>query len=140
MSLPVIPIDRKRVVAPRITRLTQPFWNALAEGEFRVTQCHACGQLSFPPRAFCRHCWSRDTGWLTVSGKGRLYSQTRIHALPELFAGEPAPLHVGIVDLEEGVRVALPIHGDAPELDVPIELVVLQFSDGPLFAARPVGG
>ena len=46
----------------------------------------------------------------------------------------------GIVDLEEGVRVALPIHGEAPELDVPMELVVLQFQDGPLFAARPVAG
>ena len=138
MTLPVIDIDRKRVVPPRVTTLTQPFWNGLKEGEFRVTKCDACGKLSFPPRAFCRHCWSRDTRWLAVSGKGTLYSHTRIHALPELFAGEPSPLHVGIVDLEEGVRVALPIHGEPTSLDVPIELVVLNHPDGPLFAARPV--
>lgn len=140
MSLPVITIDRERASPPRISPLTQAFWTALGNGEFKVTQCNACGQMSFPPRAFCRHCWSRDTEWRTMSGRGRLYSHTCIHALPEIFANEPGPLHVGIVDLEEGVRVALPIVGEIEELDAPIELVVLAYRDGPLFAARAADG
>jgi uncharacterized OB-fold protein len=136
MTLPIIPVARKRASPPRVTEFTRTFWDALAKGEFLVTKCNACGQKCFPPRVHCRHCWSRDTGWLALGGKGTLYSHTKIHALPELFAGEPAPLHVGVVDLAEGVRVALNIHGEVEGLDIPIELVVLAFEDGPLFAAR----
>ena len=139
MSLAIISIDRERASPPRVTPLTEPFWTSLAQGEFKVTHCKTCGLMSFPPRRFCRHCWSRDTEWRTMSGKGRLYSHTYIHALPEIFASEPAPLHVGIVDLDEGVRIALPIVGDVDTLDVPIELVVLAYKDGPLFGARPIG-
>lgn len=138
MSLPIIPVDRNRASPPRITAFTRTFWDALAKGEFLVTQCDACGQKTFPPRAHCRHCWSKNTRWLPVSGKGTLYSHTHIHAIPEIFVGEPAPLHVGIVDLAEGVRIALNIHGEAERLDCPVELVVLAFKDGPLAAARPV--
>lgn len=138
MTLNIIPIDRKRAVPPRISEFTRTFWEALAKGEFLVTQCGACGQKTFPPRVHCRHCWSRDTRWLAMSGKGTLYSHTHIHALPGIFESEPGPLHVGIVDLVEGVRVGLNIHGAVKALDTPVELVVLAYQDGPLFAARPV--
>jgi len=104
MSLAIISIDRERASPPRITPLTEAFWSALAQGEFKVTQCNACGLMSFPPRSFCRHCWSRETAWRTMSGKGRLYSHTYIHALPELFASEPAPLHGGPLELWRFMR------------------------------------
>ena len=138
MSLPVISIDRDRAYPPRVTEFTKPFWQALRQGDFNATHCNSCGKFSFPPRTFCRHCWSRDTTWFRLSGKGVLYSHTRIHALPALFANEPAPLHVGIVDLVEGLRVAMPIWGDAGTLDGPVEMIVLSYRDGPLFAARAV--
>ena len=138
MTLPIIPIDRPRAVAPRVTSFTRTFWEALARGEFLVTECGNCKQKTFPPRVHCRHCWSRDTHWLAMSGKGTLYSHTHIHALPRIFEAEAAPLHVGIVDLVEGVRVGLSIHGEVNALDTPVELVVLAYQDGPLFAARPV--
>lgn len=137
MTLPIIPIDRKRASPPRLSEFTRGFWEPLAQGEFRVTRCNACGLMSFPPRTFCRHCWSRDTRWQALSGKGTLYSHTHIHALPEIFADSKEPLHVGIVDLVEGVRVAMPIVGEVAQLDVPMEMVVLAYQDGPLFAARP---
>ncbi len=135
--LPILAVDRDRAYPPRVTEFTRTFWDALAQGDFRATHCTACGKYSFPPRTFCRHCWSRDTVWKSLSGQGRLYSHTHIHARPDAFVGEPGPLHVGIVDLVEGLRVAMPIHGEAPALDTPVELVVLAYRDGPLFAARP---
>lgn len=137
MSLPIIAVDRDRAHPPRITEFTRTFWDALALGDFCATHCNACGKYCFPPRSFCRHCWSRDTSWKSLSGQGRLYSHTQIHALPDAFKGEPSPLHVGIVDLVEGLRVAMPIHGEVPTLDSPVEMVVLAYRDGPLFAARP---
>ena len=71
--------------------------------------------------------------------KGLLNS--RIHAAPIAFASEP-PYAVGIVDLANGVRVACRLpesESVALEPGIPVEMLVLQYEDGPLFAARPAG-
>ena len=46
-----------------------------------------------------------------------------------------APIRNGIVDLDEGLRVAARILGE-PALDAAMECVVLRYADGPLFAFR----
>jgi uncharacterized OB-fold protein len=61
-----------------------------------------------------------------------------IHAAPAAFRAE-TPYRVGIVDLHEGLRIATRIVGDpSPQIDGPVEIVVLNYLDGPLFAARGV--
>jgi uncharacterized OB-fold protein len=138
MTLPAINLDRKRSWPPRQTEFTRHFWTALAKGRFETTRCEDCRQLSFPPKQFCPHCWSTNVVWSELSGRGRLYSQTVVHAAPAVFRDE-TPYRVGIVDLREGLRVAMRIVSESvPALDAPVEVVVLNYSDGPLFAARPV--
>jgi hypothetical protein len=56
--------------------------------------------------------------------------------VPAAFAAE-APIRNGIIDLEEGLRIAARILG-APALDAAVECVVLRYADGPLFAFRAV--
>jgi uncharacterized OB-fold protein len=76
--------------------------------------------------------------WVPLSGRGKLYSQTVVHAAPSVFQGE-VPYRVGIVDLDEGLRIATRVLADVePKLDTAVEIVVLNYRDGPLFAARPV--
>jgi uncharacterized OB-fold protein len=95
-------------------------------------------RLTFPPKPFCPHCWSKRIDWIPLSGRGKLYSQTVVHAAPMVFQGE-VPYRVGIVDLDEGLRIATRVLADhEPALDTTVELVVLNYSDGPLFAARPL--
>lgn len=141
MSLPIVQVNRPRPYPPRLTEHTRPFWEALARGTFQTNRCFACRRLTFPPKPFCPHCWSRDIGWEELSGRGTLYSETVVHAAPGVFASE-APYRVGIVDLAEGLRLATRlVRGETQvRLDGPVELVVLQFTDGPLFAARPLAG
>jgi len=69
-----------------------------------------------------------------LSGRGKLYAQTVIHATPAAFQAQ-APIRNGIVDLEEGLRVAARILGE-PALDSAVECVILRYTDGPLFAFR----
>ena len=47
------------------------------------------------------------------------------------------PIRNGIVDLNEGLRVAARIVGE-PALDTAMECVVLRYSDGPLFGFRAI--
>ena len=134
MSLPIIDVPSARPWPPRVSAFTKPFWDALMEGRLITTRGKRSGRLTFPPKPFCPHDWGREVEWVELSGRGRLYAQTLIHAVPAAFAGE-APIRNGIVDLDEGVRVAARILG-APALDQTVECVVLRYTDGPLFAFR----
>jgi uncharacterized protein len=122
---------------PEVTALTRPFWDALSEGRFTVTQCTSCQRMSFPPKPFCPHCWHREVNWTQLSGQGRLYSRTTIYFTPEAFAKD-APLQVGIVDLDENIRIACAVVGSEIPLDSRVELVTLQYEDGPLFGVVAV--
>ena len=133
MSLTRIDLPGPRPWPPRVSAFTRPFWDALAEGRLTTTRGRTSGRLTFPPKPFCPYDWG-EVEWVDLSGRARLYSQTVIHAAPAVFARE-APIHNGIVDLDEGVRVAARILGDAA-LDAAMECVVLRYADGPLFAFR----
>jgi uncharacterized protein len=134
MSLPSIAMPGRRPWPPRVTVFTKTFWDALAEGRLLATRGKTSGRLTFPPKPFCPYDWGREIEWIELTGRGRLYSQTVIHAAPAVFERE-APLRNGIVDLEEGLRVAARILGE-PALDAAVEGVVLRYEDGPLFGFR----
>jgi hypothetical protein len=139
MTLPILKRDGLRSYPPRISALTKPFWDRLARGEFTTTRCNACSKMTFPPKTFCPHCWSKDVSWVDLPTKGKIYSETRVHAAPGAFARE-APYHVCIMDLDVGIRIATRLI-DRPEgmkLGDEADLVVLMYEDGPMFAARPV--
>ena len=137
MNLPSIDVASARPWPPRISAFTKPFWDALREGRLMTTRGRTSGRLTFPPKPFCPHNWGREVEWVELSGGGRLYAQTVIHATPAAFIGE-APIRNGIIDLEEGVRIAARILGE-PVLDGSVECVVLRYTDGPLFAFRAAG-
>lgn len=135
-----LPQTGERAYPPRHSAFTAVFWEALREGTWQTTRCGACGHATFPPKPVCPHCWSTDMQWAPLGARGRLYSWTRIHAAPAVFAAE-SPYAVGIVDLDDGLRLACRL----VETDnipwtpgMPVEMVVLSYEDGPLFAARPI--
>jgi uncharacterized OB-fold protein len=136
MTLAFVDVPATRPWPPRVSAFSKPFWDALSEGRLITTRGRSSGRLTFPPKPFCPHDWGGEIEWVELSGRGKLYAQTVIHAVPAAFARE-APLRNGIVDLTEGVRVAARILG-APALDAPVECVVLRYTDGPLFAFRAI--
>ena len=105
-----------------------------------TTRCEECSRYTFPPKPICPHCWSSKLVWTKLSGFGTLYSRTVIHAPPKVFDGQ-GPIHVGIVDLDEGIRVCCGLmESSAAPLDSKVQIVTLLYTDGPLFCARPVTG
>jgi uncharacterized OB-fold protein len=139
LTLPIIQQSGRRAYPPRVSALTKPFWERLAEGRFITTSCRSCNSMTFPPKAFCPGCWSKHVEWIDLPTRGRIYSQTKVHAAPAAFARE-APYRLCIMDLHAGIRIATRLV-EAPEklpLGSEAELVILMYEDGPLFAARPV--
>lgn len=140
ITLPMVPVPGKLSYPPRHSAFTQIFWNGLRSGLWQTTCCEDCSKLTFPPKPVCPHCWSTRVVWRPLGAVGTLYSWTRIHAAPAVFATE-SPYAVGIVDLADGIRLACRLtHNDDEVLTpgMPVEMLVLQYEDGPLFAARPL--
>lgn len=139
MTLPTIDMQAMRAYPPRVSEYTKTFWDALGAGRWTTSWCKACGRSTFPPKPVCPHCWSPDVQWSELSTRGTLYSWTRVHAAPAAFGAE-APYAVGIVDLSDGVRLACRLVEDgarALRIGQAVDMVVLRYQDGPLFAARP---
>jgi uncharacterized protein len=85
---------------PAITPLTQPFWDAAAEGRLLLPRCNACGRHFFRPEVACTHCFATEWQWAQASGRGTLYSYTVVHRAPA--PGFAVPLVLAIVELDEG--------------------------------------
>src|SRR6476646_1458440 len=87
------------------------FWQAAKEHRLLIPRCNACTKFWFPPSRLCPHCLSDDTGWESVSGRGKIYSFVVFHRVYHpAFAGE-VPYVVAIVELEEGPRMLTNIVG-----------------------------
>lgn len=136
-TLPEIRMTGVRPFPPRVSAFTRPFWYALEAGTLRSTRCDDCALLGFPPRNLCRACWSRRVSWTDLASGGVLYSFTRVHVAPAAFRAD-APYAIGLVDLDDGVRLMCRMVGavEAADIDGRIGLLVLRYEDGALFGAR----
>ena len=139
MTMEIVADTAVRAYPPRVTAFTAPFWSGLLDGRFMTTRCDACHRLTFPPKPICPHCWTDGIDWEAIGTDGRLYTWTRIHAGPAVFADQ-LPYEVGIVDLAVGLRVACRLWSrDRPDWQcgMLVRLLTLSMQDGPLFAATP---
>jgi len=92
---------------------TAPFWAGCGQGELRVQRCRTCGHAQFPPRAFCARCQASAPSWEAASRRGRVVSHTRVHRAPSPAFKAEIPYVVALVDLEEGPRMMVRLHGEA---------------------------
>jgi uncharacterized OB-fold protein len=67
-------------------------------------KCEKCGKIFFPHRLVCDDCKHEEFETIRLSGKGKLLTYTIISTGPSQFKGQ-TPYAIGIVELEEGVRV-----------------------------------
>ena len=117
---------------PLIDSDSQPYWEGLARGELRIQRCQACTRAVFYPRALCPHCFSDQLTWITASGKGTLYAFTVVHQAFGPYAAE-APFIIGIIELEEGVRMMSRITDATREqvaVGAAVEVTFLATEDG----------
>jgi uncharacterized OB-fold protein len=107
---------------------TREFWEACAKRELRFQRCKSCGAYRFPPLSGCRHCGSAEARWVTVSGRGSVFSYTVVHhaAIPQIEAEVPYGVVVVEFDDAPGARlISNVVDLDPAELRVgmPLELV-----------------
>ncbi len=110
---------------PRFHRLRGPYYRL--EG----SACGGCGKKSFPPRRVCPGCRRERLETFTFSGRGTLWSFSRVEQPARGFASM-SPYTVGMVRLEEGPLVAAQltdVEGVDLAIDQPVEMVTRRIRD-----------
>ncbi|PLP88067.1 DNA-binding protein [Pseudomonas sp. FFUP_PS_473] len=126
---------------PGISDDTRFFWEGCAQGQLLIQRCTACATLRHPPAPVCIQCHSFDWDTVQASGRASLYSFVVMH-YPEV-APFDHPNPIGLIELEEGVRLIAGLVGiEREQLQIGQRLQVefQTFDDAltlPLF--RPVG-
>jgi uncharacterized protein len=110
---------------PAPDNASRHYWQRAAEGQLVVQRCTTCGEYQFYPRALCVRC-AGETEWVDASGRGTLYTYTVIRQNRSPAFAALSPYAVGIVELEEGVRMMSNIvECDIDQLSIGMALEVL---------------
>lgn len=124
---------------PAVSVDTFPWWHAAAQHKLVIQRCSSCDTVRHPPGPMCPSCRSFEHGWEELSGRGTVYTFTRVHqafvpdlaeqlpyvvAVVELEGGEGARLVTNVVDVDPstvhiGMEVEVVWEDMGPELSVP---------------------
>ncbi|WP_286538271.1 Zn-ribbon domain-containing OB-fold protein [Variovorax sp. J31P179] len=110
---------------PIPTNETTPYWQAALEGRLNVQYCRACARHQFYPRHFCTQCLSNEIEWVQASGRGRIYTYTVCHVAAHPAFESRVPYAIGMIELDEGVRMLAGIVGSDFEqlaIGAPVEV------------------
>lgn len=128
---------------PQPDHASRHYWQSAAEGRLVLQRCTTCQQFQFYPRSLCASC-AGETEWVDASGRGTLHTYTIIRQNRSKAFAALSPYAVGIVDLDEGVRMMSNIVDcdvDALSVGMPLEVLILRAADDvglPFW--RPVAG
>lgn len=92
----------------------EQFYKNVLQGKLLAGKCKKCGKVHLPPRPLCDECFSSEFEWKEIPQRGKLLTYTIIQVAPAQFQSM-APYAVGIVQLEDGVRIPGMIRGVALE-------------------------
>src|SRR5262249_14628406 len=98
---------------PAITHDNRFFWDGLAERKILIQKCASCGALQHPPEPMCARCRSLEWQHVEASGRGTVFSWVVMHYPPVPPFEYPNP--IGLIELEEGVRIVSNLVGVKPE-------------------------
>ncbi|MFA4835117.1 MAG: Zn-ribbon domain-containing OB-fold protein [Dehalococcoidia bacterium] len=111
---------------PYIHEETRFFWEKARGHELWLQQCNDCGKFRFYPRSICPECFSYNTLWTRVSGRGKIYSFTVSYRPASKAFKADVLYNIAIIELEEGVRMLSNIvecRNDDIRIDMSVEVV-----------------
>jgi len=86
---------------PKITSLTQPFWDGCTHGQLLIQICDDCSRYRFYPTETCPECRSEKFTWAEVSGNGHVASWIVIHRSVDPVWQSLTPFITGVVEIAE---------------------------------------
>jgi uncharacterized protein len=128
---------------PIADETTAFYWDAAREGRLEVQRCAACSRWHFPPVIACPACQSEQLVPTPVSGRGVVYSFTRVEQpLGPVGEGPATPFTLALIELPEqaGLRLLTNIvqtEAETVRVGMPVEVVFESYEGGVLPQFRP---
>lgn len=117
---------------PRPSPESRPFWEGCRNGQFLLQYCNACGALNWFPRDYCVDCGHHGFTWKPSTGRGVLETYSIVHRpMNEAWKSE-VPYMLGMVKLDEGIRMVSRIeshHGEDTALGAPVRVKFVPVSE-----------
>ncbi len=114
--------DPKPRPLPRPTPTTQPFWDGAKKKRLMLQYDPVARRYQFWPRQNSVRTGKWNLQWKKASGRGTLYSYTLTH-IPTAGFEDRVPYLIGLVELDEGVRIIANLVNVAPD-DVEVGMKV----------------
>lgn len=102
----------------------EQFYKNISQKKLMGGKCRKCGKIHLPPRPLCDKCLSTEFEWVELPQNGKLLTYTIIHVAPPQFQNI-APYAVGIIQLENGVKIPGMIKGvplDKIKVGMPLKM------------------
>lgn len=91
------------------------YWREIPQRyRYEAGKCKGCGKVFFPPRTVCNGCRGRAFDDVKLAQTGTVETFTVIRVAPSGFSDE-APYAVGIIKLDDGVKLTAQIVDCDPE-------------------------
>jgi uncharacterized protein len=85
------------------------YWREVPQRyRYEAAKCSGCGKIFFPPRVVCNACRGREFTKHILAQAGVVETFTVIHVAPTGF-GDQVPYAVGIIKLDDGVKITAQI-------------------------------
>lgn len=98
-----------------------------------AARCKECGKVSFPPRLICANCKHREFETFRMRLTGKVVTHTVIRTPSDEFTGQ-APFAVGIIEMDDGVRLTsqiVEVDFDELKIGLPVKMEFRRiFSEG----------
>ena len=104
-----------KLLEPKGTALTEPFWEATRQGRLLLQWCLDCDAVVFYPREVCPRCLGHDLDWRAAAGTGTVYAISVQHRAGPGRDEADGPYAVALVELPEGARLMTNVVGGPPE-------------------------
>ncbi|MBD3162304.1 MAG: transcriptional regulator [Candidatus Eisenbacteria bacterium] len=91
------------------------YWREVPQRyRYEAAKCVKCGEVFFPPRLVCNGCGGREFTKQTLEPNGSVETFTIIQVAPTGFEDQ-APYAVGVIKLDDGVKLTAQIVDCDPE-------------------------
>ena len=105
---------------------SRPFWDGCKEDKFLLQYCAGCGKLNWFPRAYCVACGGDRFDWKPATGRGVLETFSVVYRPMNAAWASEVPYILGMVRLEEGIRMVTRIvspHGEKTPMGCAVRVI-----------------
>lgn len=116
---------------PDPTPETKGYWEAAKNHELAIQRCVECKTFRHHPRPMCPECFSLESEWEPVSGRGTVYSYAIVNQFLHPHWSDSVPYNVVLVELEEGIRIVsnlVDCPNESIEIGMPVTVVFEEIS------------